>query len=413
MVGFSRLVWLFIGASLCVQGFAQPLITRGQMDARSWDFAQSGPLKLDGQWIFHWEKLLTPEQAIEPSGDYFHFPGVWNGQSSVMHELDGHGFATYAARVIVDPGLEMLSLELPDVYSNYHFWVNGQLVASNGEVGTSRAESVPQWLPKTVVFRAKDTLNLVLQVSNFYHRRGGSNDHIYMGSPQHLYDKRENAVITNIVLFSGLGLIGCFFIILFLFFRKDKAALYFAAICLTWAVRAVFTNLYLFINWFPSLDWELGVKIEYLTLYLTMMWSLMFVGELFPNDTNPITKYSLLIVNFIFILFTIASPAVTYTSMLSVYMIVAWMILAYVAFVVIKAIVYERAGAWFSAGSIILGVVMFSYDMLTFQGIWDFSPLLFNIGYLAIFFLNATAFAHQLSRTIKPKPTIEFGLTLK
>jgi hypothetical protein len=412
MVGSFRLVLLLL-CTLSFETVAQPLISRGQLDGRAWDFNQSGPLKLDGQWNFYWQKLLLPGQAIEPSGDYFQFPGVWNGKSSLMHQLDGHGFATYSARILTNPAYDMLSLELPDVYSNYYLWANGQLVASNGEVGTSRAESVPQWLPKTVVIRSSDTLDLVLQVSNFYHRRGGSNDHIYIGTPEQLYEKRESAVITNIILFSGLGLIGCFFVILFLFFRKDKAALYFAAICLTWAVRAVFTNLYLFINWFPSLDWELAVKIEYLTLYLTMMWSLMFVGELFQQDTNPITKYGLLIVNFIFILFTVASPAVTYTSMLSFYMIVAWVILGYVAFVVIKAIVYERAGAWFSAGSIILGVVMFSYDMLTFQGIWDFSPLLFNIGYLAIFFLNATAFAHQLSRTIKPKPAMEFGLTLK
>lgn len=408
-----RFFLVFVGLMMVSGVQAQPLVARGQMDIRSWNFGLSGPVKLEGQWNFHWEKLLTPEQAIMPSGDYFEFPGLWNGEFSERHELDGYGFATYSARVFVNPSLEMLSVELPDVYSNYHLWINGQLVASNGEVGTSRAESVPQWLPKTVVFRANDTLDFVLQVSNFYHRRGGSNDHIYLGTPEQLYEKRESAVITNIVLFSGLALIGCFFFVLFFFFGKNRAALFFAAICLTWAIRALFTNLYLFINWFPALDWELGVKIEYLTLYLTMMWSLMFVGELFPNDTNPITKYGLLIANFIFILFTVASPAVTYTSMLSVYIVVSWVILGYVGFVVIRAIVYERVGAWFSAGSIILGVIMFSYDMLTYQGFWDFSPLLFNIGYLLIFMLNATAFAHQLSRAMHPKTTIEFGLTLK
>ncbi|HEX8059876.1 MAG TPA: 7TM-DISM domain-containing protein, partial [Cyclobacteriaceae bacterium] len=305
-----------------------------------------------------------------------------------------------------------LSMELPDIYTSYQLWVNGTEVANNGEVGTSRQETSPQWLPKTIVFPATDTLHVMLQIANFHHMRGGSNDHIYLGLPDQLYQKRESAVITNIILFSGLGLIGCFFVILFLFFRKEKAALYFAALCITWALRAVFTNLYLFANWFPSIDWELMVKIEYLTLYLTMMWSLLYIGKLFSQDVNPIVKYGLIILNSVFILFTIATPAITFTNLLPAYKFVAWLILGYVAFVVIRAIIYDRAGAWFSAISIILGVLMFSYDMLTYEGFISFSPLLFNVGYLAIFLLNATAFAYHLSRSVNPKPQIQFEFTV-
>ena len=381
---------------------AQPLVENGKIDLRGWDF-QEGAVRLDGHWGFYWEKLLLHDQVPETPQRFFPFPGIWD---------EGQGFATYTADVILDPDLSMLSMELPDFYSSYQLWVNGIEVASNGEVGTSRQESVPQWLPKTIVFPATDTLHIVMQVSNFHHMRGGSNDHIYLGLPDQLYQKRETAVITNIILFAGLGLIGCFFIVLFTLFRKEKAALYFAAICLTWALRALATNLYLFTNWFPAIDWELLCKIEYLTLYLTMMWSLLYVGKLFPEDANAIFKYLLLILNAVFILFTIATPAVTYTNLLPAYKFVAWIILAYVGIVVIRAIFYDRVGAWFSVISIILGVLMFSYDMLTYEGFLNFSPLLFNVGYLTIFFLNATAFAYQLSRVVNPKPRMEFEFTV-
>lgn len=398
--------WLKIGLRVCVlllvtTSFAQPLVEKGKIDLRNWDFNR-GPVSLDGQWGFYWEKLLTPGQVPSKPDLFFHFPGIWD---------EGEGFATYTADVFLGKNIPMLSLDLPDFYTSYQLWVNGIEVANNGEVGTSRKEAVPQWLPKTVVFPAADTLHILLQVANFHHIRGGSNDHIYLGLPYQLYQKRETAVITNIILFAGLGLIGCFFIVLFLFFRKEKAALYFAAICITWALRAIFTNLYLFANWFPSMDWELMVKVEYLTLYLTMMWSLLYIGKLFREDVNPILKYVLVIVNGVFILFTIATPAITYTNLLPAYKFVAWVILGYVGFVVIRAIVYDRAGAWFSAISIILGVLMFSYDMLTYEGFINFSPLLFNVGYLTIFFLNATAFAYQLSRTVQAKPKAEFEFT--
>jgi hypothetical protein len=394
-------------------GNGQPVVEKGSIDLREWDFAVSGEVKLDGRWNFYWQSLQPPSSLETTNVDHMKFPATWNDAYSDRMELSGQGFATYEAKVLLKPSVEMVSLELPDFYCSYALWVNGKEVASNGQVGTSRAESVPQWLPKTVVIKAADTLQMVLHVSNFHHKRGGSNDHIYLGLPDQLYQKRESAVITNIILFAGLLLIGCFFVVLFLFFRKERAALYFAAICITWAVRAVFTNLYLFVNWFPDIDWELAVKIEYLTLYLTMVWSIMFVGKLFPEDLNPILKYALLIVNVIFILFTVATPAFTFTNLLPAYVVVAWVILACIAFVVIRAIIYERAGAWFSAGSIVLGVLMFSYDMLTYEGVLDFSPLLFNVGYLTIFFLNATAFARQLSRSVNPTPVTNFGLTLK
>jgi hypothetical protein len=396
-------VYLLVFATTISSVKAQPQIVKGKVDLRSWDFAQQGNIRLDGDWGFYWEQLLTPSQVSSEPTDYYQFPATWK---------EGQGFATYTADVIVDAKLHTLSLELPDFYCSYELWVNGEVVATNGEVGTSRKEETPQWLPQTIVFPAADTLHIVMHVSNFHHMRGGCNDHIYLGLPEQLYQKRESAVITNIVLFSGLGLIGCFFIILFLFFRKEKAALYFAAICMTWALRAVFTNLYLFVNWFPAIDWELAVKIEYLTLYLTMMWGLLYVGKLFPQDTNSIFKFALVIMNGVFILFTIATPAITFTNILPAYKFIAWIMLAYVGFVVIKAIFYDRAGAWFSAISIILGILMFSYDMLTYQEFIDFSPLLFNVGYLTIFLLNATAFAYQLSRVVNPKAEMKFEFTV-
>lgn len=409
VVRFVVLALVCCGAS--VFGEDIPQIKQGVLDLRKYDFRQRGEVQLAGMWSFYWKYLLTPADVKRyPSNDFFQFPSVWNNEMSLYHKLEGHGFATYAAEILIDPSHTMLSLELPDFFSSYRLWANGQLIASNGTVGKSRKDSEAQWLPRTVVFPVKgEKLQLVLQVSNFQHNKGGCNDHIYLGLPDQLFQKREKAVITNIILFGGLSLIGFFFVILFFFFRHEKSALYFAALCLTWAIRSVFNNLYLFINWFPGFDWELGVKIEYLTLYLTMMWSILFVARLFPQDINQRVKNVMLGLNGLFILLTLATPAFTYTGLLKVYMFITWLILAYIAYVVVMAILEGRKGAWFSALSIMLGVIMFSYDMLTHSNVIPFSPLLFSVGYIAIFMLNATAFAHQLSKSTLPKEEVELS----
>ena len=35
---------------------------KGILDLRNWDFAKNGPIKLDGEWEFYWEKLYSLEE---------------------------------------------------------------------------------------------------------------------------------------------------------------------------------------------------------------------------------------------------------------------------------------------------------------------------------------------------------------
>jgi uncharacterized membrane protein YuzA (DUF378 family) len=389
-----------------------PLVQEGVIDLRSWNFDQEGPVSLDGEWKFFWEQLLFPNEINkETPADYIELVSLWNNRYVSSTQLKGQGFATYQAKIKLPKNNSNLwALELPDMYSSYRLFIDGQEVAKNGVVGVKRKDVVAQWLPQTVLFKSSGSvIDIVLHVSNFSHYKGGLNDHIYFGKADQLVAKRESQVITNILLTGGLGIVGSFFIILFLFFKKDRAALYFAALCITWSVRSVFTNLYLIINWFPNFDWELAIKIEYLTLYLTMMWVIMFVSKMFPHDTHRLSKKILLTANGIFIALTVATPASVFTQLFNVYSFLAWGLLGYTAFVVLKALIFGRAGAMFTTISILLGVAMFAYDMLTYRGIFDFNPVVFSVGYLSVFFLSATAIAYQLSLD-KPR-TAEEQLT--
>jgi hypothetical protein len=37
---------------------------KGILDLRQWDFEKNGPIKLDGEWEFYWEKLYSLEDII-------------------------------------------------------------------------------------------------------------------------------------------------------------------------------------------------------------------------------------------------------------------------------------------------------------------------------------------------------------
>jgi hypothetical protein len=71
------------------------------------------------------------------------------------------------------------------------------------------------------------------------------------------------------------------------------------------------------------------------------------------------------------------------------------MLLIYVIYVLIHAVVYERPGVWLIVGCIMIGVTIFAYDLIAYEGVATFNPILINIGYLAMFFLMALCLSYQ------------------
>jgi hypothetical protein len=389
-------IWLFCLFCFFHSATAQTnLARRGIIDLRQHNFSESGYIPLDGEWELYMSSLIPPANFfINPQTpvDYVRFPATWDENSKSLKP--GNGFATYHLRLIVKP--QPFSLELPHFYSAYSIWINDKLVAKNGVVGMTRETSQPQWLPQTVDYTAaSDTLDLVMHVSNFTHAKGGIRESILLGQPEELRFKRAVAVNSNITLSCSLTVLALAFVFVYLFVKQEIAALHFAALAFTWAVRSLFSNLYVITSYFPDFPWELCVKIEYTCLYLTMIWAIYFLSSLFSQDVNKLFKYLFIACNLIFILFTIFFDAWLYTQFLPVYLSFCLILLLYIIYVLIHAVVYERQGVWLIVSCIMMGVIIFAYDLSAYQGLTAFDPIIINVGYVVMFFLMAVCLSFQ------------------
>lgn len=361
----------------------------GVLDARGHSFTKS-PLKLNGQWEFYQNQLVEDAQPAK-NVSLIEFPYQWEDSES-------QGFATFRLKVLVDRNLSALSLDIPQLYSAYSLWVNGTLIAKNGTVGTDRKGTEPQWLPQVVTFQAGvDTLVMTLQIANFHHSIAGIKNPIYLGLPQELITKQNHAYLVNMILFGVLSFLGIFFLGIYAFVKREKSVLFFALVCLTWGLRSIFSEQYLAIYWMPWFDWELGIKIEYITLYLTMAWAISFIAHLYPLDTHLLMKRILLYPNFLFIFLTLSTPAILYTRFLDLYLVLAGALILYVVVVILRAMLFERYGAWFSVLGVLSIVIAFAYNYLSYQGVFEFAPFAFYSAYLIFFFFLAIALAYQLS----------------
>jgi hypothetical protein len=366
----------------------------GVLDLRQWNMDKSAYVELNGDWDFFMSELLSPGEikANVGKGDFINFPSTWNEYSKSL--TPGAGFATYHLTVLL-PQTVPMAIEVPHFYSNYSLWINGNEISANGKVGKSAKDSKAQWLPKTVNFDpGNDTLDIVIQASNFQHAKGGVREPIRIGKRTELHEKRELAIMSTSILCGGLIIIAFSFVTVY-FFKPESSALYFAALCLTWAIRESFSNIYLFTAAYPDFPWATALRIEYVTLYLTMVWAALFLASTFPQDVSSIFKYLFIFGNLMFVAFTLITQTSLFTQFLPVYLSTAAILLLYIVYVLVRAIVYDRKGVWAMVSSMMLGVIIFSYDIIAYEGFTTYNSLITHFGYLAIFLLMALCLTIQ------------------
>ncbi|MTI20824.1 membrane protein, partial [Fulvivirga sp. RKSG066] len=359
-------------------------------------------LKLNGKWEFYWGELLTPETIKNPETrpSYIDVPAIWNNLYIQGRDLDGQGYATYRLKILLNNPPENLSLDIPNVYSAYKLFVNGHEIAQNGSIGIDKATSQPEWNPKLKIFQSSDTVEIICQVSNYHHERGGIHKPLFIGDFDNISSLREKRIVANMMLTGGLIVLAGFFIVFFALRPQERSSLYFGLFCLLWAVRSVFSNIYLVSSFF-DLSWSFALRIEYLSLYTSVLFGVLFLNEVFNKNGNQLVKSIIIIVSCIFVALTIMLPTVLFTQLLPAYQIFVAINLVYAIYMITKALFENQAEAWFSAMSMLMGVALFGYEMINYLLILKLNLVFLNVAYLSVFFLNSLVLAYQFVETYK------------
>jgi len=351
-------------------------------------------LALNGLCKFFENQLLTPAECEKAPGIITEFPNLFKPKENE----EGIGYATYLLTVLMPRGEKDFALALPQMYSSYKLWANGNVIAENGVVAKTKEESKPQWRPQTVSFQSQsDTLLLVLQIANFHHAKGGIKESIYLGKTSVMAFKRTVSEVSKFAEAASLFTVGLFFLVVYFLRGRNKACIYFALLGITWAIRSLFSNLYLSISLYPDFDWATMVRIEYVALYLAMIWAVLFLTSLFHNEANIVIKYGLVFCNIIFTGFTVYSAPRIFTQGLNVYLIASGVLLLYGAYIVIRAWINERTGSGLLTLSVVLGLNIFGADIFVYEGFSSYDPVIFSAGYVLIFLMMGLALASHIN----------------
>ncbi|HOX83913.1 MAG TPA: 7TM diverse intracellular signaling domain-containing protein [Chryseolinea sp.] len=363
------------------------------------------PRALNGYWEFYPNELIgSAEMNSKPSKSFIEVPFWWTEEEGKPNIQ----FATYRLKVIHSKTkTSSLAITMPDVYCAYDLWVNGHKLGYNGIVGKTKDDSKPQWKPETYIFTAEpDSLEIILHVSNFYHHRTGIHDPILLGQADQLVQHKNRIETTNLFLLLGLGILA---IIAFTLYLRSKniALILYVLLCLSWMLRSAFSNHYQIVQWFPDINWYFSARTEYISIYLTTLFGSLLVGSLFPRDVNNVFRLFFIITCGCFTLFTLFATPLIFTTYVQLYLGLSTILLLSILVIIIKAYTESREGAGFIMISALMGVSIFGYVILSYEGIFKLNEIVFNIGFLIQFVITLIA---VIRRIHKMKTTEDYDM---
>ncbi len=327
-----------------------PSAVQGQLDLTQWNFETDGPVKLAGEWGFHWEKILGADERSsgEPhAGETFiRVPGIWNGLDVGGKKIPGAGYATYHLKVLLKPALTPMAFKFLSMGTAFDLYVNGKKVSSAGIVGTTRETTTPEWLPHIANFTLTgDRMDILLHVSNFHHRKGGAVEVIHFGTEKDIREMRERSLALDLFLSGSIFIMGLYHLVLFFMRKRDRTPLYFSLFCLLIAVYGLLSGERYFAHFFPGADWELRIRLTNLTSFLSAPVFLLFIQTLFPGEFKKPVLNTLGIPLILLSFVVLVTPARVYTHLIPVYHFVTLIAALYTLYVLVLAVYRKREGA--------------------------------------------------------------------
>ncbi len=329
----------------------KPVAVKGTIDLKGWDFQRDGSLNLDGEWEFHWNRLLEPSDFTaadkQRHGGYLTVPGLWKGGIVNGVTLPGMGQGTYRLQILSGPSGKQKTIILHRLYSAYRLWINKKLVDERGCVdGRSNVPENYVFIhnKRYLSFAMKEGVNeVVIQVSNRDYESGGIDRPVLLENEEATIQRQSRTHTVDMVVF-GLLIFASVYNILFYFFRRqDSASLYFGFFCLILAVNTLNHQ-------FPILPVGLAIPqypyyVNYITVVISVPFIQMTIKSLFPEEMSTyfVRFYQVLAALYVVVLFFVDFK--TAEQLIRVYFILGIILTIYNAYVLVKVIIKRRADA--------------------------------------------------------------------
>ncbi len=290
---FGILISLVATGGCTAQGPPKTIMPRAQAGHVEIDVGlldTGAAIPLPGTWLFQWQHFAaTDVDQVGPEAVETIVPGTWDAGIQT-HPLPPVGHASYRLTVTLPPR-DNLALETPPLHSAYRLFAGQpggpyKLIASGGQPGAKLEADLPLRVPSITRLPRTESgsLELVYEVSNHVFSHGGIWEAPQIGDYTTLTTARRSLRLRDQFVIGALTLFGLFNMMLIFLRYRERAPLFLGLFSLVIAGRTYLTGHY-YEEAHPQASlFDILLRLEYLTLFLSPAIYIAFLRAAFPDD---------------------------------------------------------------------------------------------------------------------------------
>ncbi|OLS39223.1 HD domain-containing phosphohydrolase [Bacillus sp. MRMR6] len=299
-------------------------------------------VRLNGKWDFYSNQLLLPDDIPKinhSAAQTMEVPGTWDIRN---------GYGTYHL-IIHFPENRIgkpQALYLPKIYTANRLYIDEELVSEIGKIAMAEKGSVPFGKPSITYFNpSQKKVHVLLQVSNYYHRKTGITGSVYLGDPNNIEEKMKLKIFLEWFSIGALIAIGINQLNLYFNRRKDSVSLYFSLFCLLVGIRVLLVGDSYIFHIFPALRWDYAFKLNYIIVFLCIPLFIKYFSAIFPNEMRRTFLAISVVSSLICIPIVIFTTPIIFTNTVYILYLLLLLLIPYFLRVLIKAIIQKHEGA--------------------------------------------------------------------
>ncbi|MBN1950020.1 MAG: sensor histidine kinase [Bacteroidales bacterium] len=377
-----------------------PTAKEAVFDFAKLDFKTHPFVSLHGEVGFYWNQLLTPadfgKDSLPEPPTYQKIPSSWTEVEINNRKLTRRGYGTYRFTILT-PDDEWYGIKIKEFETAFKIWINGQPMGGAGKVGKSKQDMTPSWQRKEFYAQATgNKLDVVLQISNFYHRQGGATETISFGPANEIARYKEIHIGLDLFLLGIMLILGLYHMILYSYRQRDKSLLYFALICMFMFFRLGTTGEKTLLEILPFLTWQVAIRIEYISFMALTPSISWFLQVLFPKEIKPKIAWIATWISLGFIAVVLFTPSTVFSFTPSIFQLLIVAIASYLLVILFLCILRKREFALIIFGGFFILFITVINDLLSYRKIIETAYFL-PLGILTLIVSQAFVLARRSS----------------
>ncbi len=380
-----------------------PVAKNGIIDLTKWDFEKDGIVLLDGKWEFYWSKFLNENHLKDKQNNlipqFIKVPSLWNNMLIDGNKISGEGYASYRLLIKTNKVDSVLRLKINRIDVAYKLFVNGKNLVNVGEI-SDNGNTKPYWKVVSCSFNTSDTNEIIIQISNNNHRKGGISNSIAIGNNEQIKQYEKNKLGVDFFLLGLLVIMGIHYISIFILRQKEVPTLYFGLLCLFVALHMSVSSELSLVILFPNIDWELVLKANFWGNFFRISALNLFIGSLLTNEISTKFTKGVAIWAILMSIFVLFTKAIVFSHVLFLFIIVTIVSFIYLLYGIIVATINKREGAVFSLIGMLSIVIIGINDILHDLNIIN-TMFLIPIGLFIFIFLQSVMVSYRFAMSFK------------